>query len=164
MMPPQGTGSAGGGLPGGDYGALLGGGRKRAKDDPAAEVAAIAARLSVEDQASLLKFARFLEQESPPAEPEPVPEPQPIPRPESESVIKAMRRLSATYYMLDRSKLLNETSALMGQHVMQGRPAVEVIDELEVVFRTHYEKAVADDPTRRPVAGEGAGDEGDAAR
>lgn len=164
MIPPQGMGPAGGGLPGSDYGSLLGGGRKKAKDEPAGEIAEIAARLSLEDQASLLKFARFLEQESPPPEPEPVPEPQPIPRPESESVIKAMRRLSATYYMLDRSRLLNETSTLMGQHVMQGRPAVEVIDELEVVFRTHYEKAVAEDPTRRPVAGDDAGDQGDAAQ
>lgn len=51
--------------------------------------------------------------------------------------------------MLDRSKLLNETSALMAQHVMQGRSAVEVIDELEVVFQTHYEKVLAEDPMRQ---------------
>ncbi|WP_019571184.1 hypothetical protein [Thioalkalivibrio sp. ALMg3] len=148
MIPPLGMGNEGG-LSGGDLGSVLGGARKKGREDPAKAIAEIAARLSTEDQASLLKFARFLEQESPAPAPEPVPEPEPIPRPESESVIKAMRRLSATYPMLDRSKLLNETSALMGQHVMQGRPAVEVIDELEGVFRAHYEKAVVQDPARQ---------------
>ncbi|WP_018872174.1 hypothetical protein [Thioalkalivibrio sp. ALJ16] len=147
MIPPLGSDGPGG-LPGGGFGSVLGGARKKDRDDPARAIGEIAARLSAEDQASLLKFARFLEQESPPPAPEPLPEPEPIPRPESESVIKAMRRLSATYHMLDRSKLLNETSALMAQHVMQGREAVEVIDELEVVFRSHYEKAVAQDPAR----------------
>jgi hypothetical protein len=63
-----------------------------------------------------------------------------IPRPEKESVIKAIKRLGATYPMLDRSKMLNETSVLMTQHVISGRDAVEVIDELEVMFRRHYEK------------------------
>ncbi|WP_038053709.1 hypothetical protein [Thioalkalivibrio sp. ALJ1] len=153
MIPPLGPGQKGG-LSGGDLGSVLGGARKKDRDDPAKAIAEIAQRLSAEDQASLLKFARFLEQQSPAPEPEPVPEPESIPRPENESVIKAMRRLSATYHMLDRSKLLNETSALMGQHVMQGRPAVEVIDELEVVFRTHYEKAVAQDPTRQTGGGD----------
>ncbi len=145
MLPPMGSP---GGLGGGDVASALARGKKK-KDDPARELAEIASRLSPEDQASLLKFARFLEQESPAPAPEPVPEPEPIPRPEQESVVKAMRRLSATYHMLDRSKLLNETSALMAQHVMQGRSAVEVIDELEVVFQTHYEKVLAEDPMRQ---------------
>ena len=147
MIPPIGHA---GGLAGGDLGSALAGGRKKKSGkDTATAIAEIAGRLSAEDQASLLKFAQFLEQQSPPREPEPLPEPEPIPRPEQESVVKAMRRLSATYHMLDRSKLLNETSALMAQHVMQGRPAVEVIDELEGVFRTHYDKAVEDDRARR---------------
>lgn len=154
MLPPMGSP---GGMGGGDVASALARGKKK-KDDPARELGEIAARLSPEDQASLLKFARFLEQESPTPAPEPVPEPEPIPRPEQESVIKAMRRLSATYHMLDRSKLLNETSALMAQHVMQGRPAVEVIDELEVVFQSHYEKVVADDPLRQAGSDDPGGD------
>jgi hypothetical protein len=36
--------------------------------------------------------------------------------------------------------MLNETSVLMTQHVISGRDAAEVIDELEVLFRRHYEK------------------------
>jgi hypothetical protein len=62
-----------------------------------------------------------------------------IARPASESVVKAIKRLGATYPMLDRSKMLNETSVLMTQHVMHGRAAGEVIDELEILFRRHYE-------------------------
>jgi hypothetical protein len=67
-------------------------------------------------------------------------EPLDIARPEKESVVKALQRLSATYPMLDRSKMLNETSVLMTQHVIHGRDAVAVIDELEILFRRHYEK------------------------
>ena len=67
-------------------------------------------------------------------------QPQPIPRPESETVVGAIKRLSATFPMLDRAKLLNETSVLVTQHVMRGRDATEVIEELEVLFRRHYEE------------------------
>jgi len=63
-----------------------------------------------------------------------------IPRPAEESVIRAIRRLHATYPMLDPAKLLREASELMTQHVTQGRAAVEVIEELEVLFRAHYER------------------------
>jgi hypothetical protein len=68
-----------------------------------------------------------------------------IPRPDQESVVKAIKRLGATYPMLDRSKMLNETSVLMTQHVIHGRDAVEVIDELEILFRQHYEKYINPD-------------------
>lgn len=69
-----------------------------------------------------------------------VPPPTDIARPEAESVVRAIKRLRATYPMLNPQKLLNETSVLVSQHVMQGRDAVEVIDELEVLFRRHYQK------------------------
>jgi hypothetical protein len=36
--------------------------------------------------------------------------------------------------------MLNETSGLMTEHLMQGRPAPEVIDELEALFRRHYQQ------------------------
>ena len=67
-----------------------------------------------------------------------------IPRPAAESVVRAIKRLRETYPMLDPSKLLNETSVLMSQHVLQGRGKVEVIDELEVLFRRHYERFVGE--------------------
>ena len=67
-------------------------------------------------------------------------EPKPIERPDKESVVKAIKRLSETYYMLQREHLLDQTSSLMMSHVMQGRDAVSVIDELEIVFSEHYER------------------------
>jgi hypothetical protein len=104
-------------------------------------------KLPAADQASLLAFAEFLHSRAgaaplarPPATsaPQPVPDPEPIPRPEQESVVKAVKRLSRTYPMLDKSKMLTDTSALVMQHVVQGRDAIEVIDELEIVFQRHY--------------------------
>lgn len=110
------------------------------------------AHLSPQDQDSVLAFAEFLEQrQSPPSEPESAPVPELIPRPESESVVAAIKRLTASYPMLDRALLLNETSSLMTQHVMQGRPAPEVIDDLEALFRRHYEKRRDDSVTEPPA-------------
>lgn len=93
------------------------------------------------DQQSLLAFAEFLssrENGGVQAVRE-VPQPVAIERPAEESVMKAIKRLMATYPMLERGKLLNDTSMAMSKHVMHGVPAVEVIDELEIVFRRHYE-------------------------
>lgn len=87
---------------------------------------------------ALLEYAEFLAARYGGAKE--VTAPLDIPRPGNESVVKAIKRLGATYPMLDRSKMLNETSILMTQHVIHGRYAVEVIDELEILFRRHYEK------------------------
>ncbi|MGF1644759.1 MAG: Crp/Fnr family transcriptional regulator [Thiotrichales bacterium] len=95
---------------------------------------------------TLLEFAEFLRQRRP-AENRALAEPTPIERPEHESVVKAIQRLTRSYHMLEKSRVLNETASLMAQHVMQGRPAVEVIDELEVIFLTHYEKLREADPS-----------------
>ena len=45
--------------------------------------------------------------------------------------------------MLDKAKMLHESSTLMTQHVMQGRAAADVIDDLEAVFRRYYEEFAA---------------------
>lgn len=66
-----------------------------------------------------------------------------IPRPDQETVIAAIRRLSETYPMLDRTPLLSEASGLMAQHVMHAIPAAQVIDELERVFQTQYQAFLA---------------------
>ena len=98
---------------------------------------------------TLLEFAEFLAARYGQAGPSDTPEqtaaatlPLDIPRPEKESVVKAIKRLATTYPMLDRSKMLNETSTFMTQHIMQGRAAVEVIDELEAMFRSCYERQI----------------------
>lgn len=103
-------------------------------------------KLPATEQASLIAFAEFLFSRSgavpaslfaPPA-PKLIAEPEPIPRPEQESVVKAVKRLAQTYPMLDKSKMLDDTSTLVMQHVIQGRDAAEVIDELEIVFERYY--------------------------
>ena len=91
------------------------------------------------EQKSLLDFAEFLAERAGPAESTVPQEPLDIPRPEEENVVAAMKRLRETYPMLDHSKMLHEASGLMAEHMMQGRPAPEVIDELEVMFVRFYE-------------------------
>jgi len=95
--------------------------------------------LSEARQASVLDYIEFLaSREAEPAS-SPVPQsPQSIPRPDEESVIRAVKRLTQTYPMVDRNALLHETSALVSQHVMHKRPAQEVIDQLESLFQRHY--------------------------
>lgn len=95
--------------------------------------------LSEGKRAGLLDYAEFLLARAP-TEAAPVSQmPQDIARPAQESVVKAIKRLRATYPMLDRAKLIHETSALMSQHLMQGRAASEVINDLEALFQTHYQ-------------------------
>ncbi|MEJ5211976.1 MAG: hypothetical protein WHV61_11195 [Burkholderiales bacterium] len=96
--------------------------------------------LPEQDRATLLAFAEFLAARTP--RPAPPREPLAIPRPAGEKVVQAIRRLRETYPMLDHGKMLNEVSQLMTQHVVHGRPAAEVIDELELLFRAHYERLV----------------------
>ncbi len=86
-----------------------------------------------------VEFAEFLHARSRLETPVPS-EPVPIPAPENESVVKAIKRLSATYPMVDRSRVFNETSSLMMQHVIQGRTASDVIVELETLFRRLYDE------------------------
>ncbi|WP_338032710.1 hypothetical protein [Chromatium okenii] len=99
------------------------------------------AQLSAADRDALLAFAEFLVQrrtiEAPPmVSPD---APVPLPRPTQETVIGAIKRLSQTYPMLDRTALLNETSTLMSAHVIQGRTAESVIDALETLFAQQYQ-------------------------
>ena len=72
------------------------------------------------------------------------PEPRDIVRPDGESVVAAMRRLSETYFMIGKDVLLHDAADLMSEHVMQGRPATEVIDDLERLFEQTYKKMRAD--------------------
>jgi len=101
------------------------------------------AGLSEQDRGALMAFAEFLarraDAEAPADAPDPVVEnPKEIVRPESETVIAAIRRLSESYYMLERKDLLNETSSVMAQHVMNGLPSAAAVDRLEELFREHY--------------------------
>lgn len=106
----------------------------------------IAGQLPETEAATLLAFAEFLLQRSgsdgQPQDPAPIAEPEPIERPAEESVVAAIKRLTATFPMLGRKAMFDDTSTLMLQHMMQGKPASEVIDELEVLFRRRYDELV----------------------
>jgi len=102
-------------------------------------------KLPEAEQKSLLDFAEFLAERTPAVESKVPQEPLDIPRPAEENVVAAMKRLRETYPMIDHSKLLHEASGLMAEHMMQGRPAPEVIDELEAMFLRHYEKQSSHD-------------------
>jgi hypothetical protein len=65
-------------------------------------------------------------------------EPEPIERPASETVVGALKRLSKTYPMLDKSLMLSATSDLVAKHILQGTETAEAIDALEEIFREHY--------------------------
>ena len=98
-------------------------------------------RLGEDQRRTVLAFMEFLEGRG---QPEPGPsarcvEPETLPRPSQESVIKAIKRLRATYPMLDQSKLLDETSRHVTEHLLHGKAATEVIDALELLFLSHYE-------------------------
>jgi predicted DNA-binding protein (UPF0251 family) len=41
--------------------------------------------------------------------------------------------------MVDRAKILHETSSCMTAHLVHGKPAAQVIDELEAMFLRHYQ-------------------------
>jgi len=96
-------------------------------------------QLSASEQETLTAFAEFLSIRTVKTETV-LAVPQLTPRPPKESVVAAIKRLSKSYYMLDKSKMLDETSALMTEHIMRGRAAVEVIDELEKAFSRRYEE------------------------
>lgn len=99
--------------------------------------------LPTQQAAQLLEFADFLQQRHATVISE-IAEPLDIPRPEKESVPSALKRLTKTYPMLSSRLLLDDASKFMTQHLMEGRPSNEVIDDIEVMFRQHYENLIND--------------------
>ncbi len=99
--------------------------------------------LDAKDQSVLIAFAEFLNKrecslENANEQEKPL-KPIHIERPEEESVVAAIKRLSSSYHMLDSDMLLTETSSLMTAHLIHGRSASDVIDELETTFAKKYE-------------------------
>lgn len=93
------------------------------------------------DRSTVLAFAAFLQQRSnTPVPPKEVPPIKLIPRPEHESVVGGIKRLTQSYFMIDKDALMDETSLLMTQHVLKGRPAADVINDLEQMFAHHYQQ------------------------
>ena len=108
-------------------------------------------QLAADEQLTLLAFAEFLASRRSPGavtvsrEPVVVPEPEAIERPAGESVVGALKRLSKTYPMLDKTEMLGATSDLVASNIMQGTDPVAAIDQLETIFRAHYEKLKSGD-------------------
>lgn len=101
--------------------------------------------LSETRQLTLIEFAAFLaDKEAADSAHAPALEPVPIPRPDQENVVLAIKRLRATYPMLDSADMFNEASAQMTRHLMHGVAATEVIDELEQIFLTRYQSGRED--------------------
>jgi len=108
------------------------------------------AELNAANRESLLAFAQFLRDRQGPDDtglPEVPQQPLDIPRPEEESVVGAIRRLARTYPMLNKDELLHASSSLMSSHILHGRPASEVIDELETLFADAYGRYAPDEST-----------------
>ena len=114
-------------------------------------------KLSPQDAYALLRFAAFLAGDQSAAgmnqalgeglvsgAPAAIPQPQLIERPEKERVVDALKRLSAAYPMLEKKQLLDKASSLVAQHVMFGKPAKGVIDEIEILFAEAYKKFVSE--------------------
>lgn len=95
--------------------------------------------LSDEQRDTALAFIEFLNLRKAEAVPAVPQFPLAIPRPAEESVVKALKRLRETYPMLNMDQLLHEASGHMQKHVLQGKPAPEVIDDLEAMFAKHFE-------------------------
>jgi hypothetical protein len=103
-------------------------------------------QLTAADQLTIMDFAEFLAARSSPesmavsSEPLVVAEPEVIERPARESVVAGLKRLSKTYPMLDKTEMLAATSELVATAIMQRTDTIIVVDELEEIFRSHYEK------------------------
>ncbi len=99
------------------------------------------ATLDPEGRRTLLALAEFLVARGAQERPidDAAPElPRDLPRPDSESVVAALKRLRRSYPMLDSAPLLDAAARLVTAHVLHGRAADEVIDELETLFAEAY--------------------------
>lgn len=96
--------------------------------------------LGREQQQTVADFVAFLAGKQESASTLQAAQPVLLPKPEQESVVRAIKRLRASYPMLDQNSLFHETSAHMTEHLLHGKPAAEVINELEIMFSSHYQR------------------------
>ena len=96
-------------------------------------------RMTPTARCTLLDFADYLSRRHPVVAPPVSEQPLPVPRPVEESVIAAIRRLAKTYPMLDSDNIFSAATTLMTRHVMGQQATVEVIDELEAMFKACYD-------------------------
>ena len=100
-----------------------------------------------EDQHALLRYAEFLSVKKREQQSEQqtevnveIDKPELTSPKENESVVGALKRLSESYPMLDKAKMLDQTSILMSDHLVRGRSKEDVIKEFESLFEAQYKK------------------------
>ena len=112
---------------------------KKKPTSSVSQLSAVFEQLSTDRQQSLYDFAQFLLLQQGGSKASAVSQtPLDISRPDAESVVAAIKRLAKTYPMLNREALLHDASTLMSAHVMQGRAANDVIDDLQALFESAY--------------------------
>jgi hypothetical protein len=68
--------------------------------------------------------------------------PSVAPRPTGDNVVQAIRRLNGSYPGLRRAALMQPVGELLSQHMVDGRAAEEVIEDLEALYaRAHADRA-----------------------
>ena len=90
-------------------------------------------------QQSLFDYAEFLQTKGGNMQQD-IGEPVEVPRAENETVVGAIKRLKQTYPMIDSMEVFAVASNLMTEHMVQGRDAEEVINQIEVLFEDTYKK------------------------
>ncbi|MFK5986610.1 MAG: hypothetical protein QM479_14465 [Pseudomonadota bacterium] len=98
-------------------------------------------QLDEAEQSNIVSYAEFLLSKSMESrDPATLEKPQDIKRPEDEKVVMAIKRLSKTYPMINKSGVLDQAAKLMTDHMLHGKEAISVIDELQSLFLAQYEK------------------------
>lgn len=95
--------------------------------------------LDEDRQASLFDYAEFLLSKGGAVQQD-IGKPVEVPKPENETVVGAIKRLKQTYPMIDSMEVFADASDLMTEHMVNGRDAEEVINEIEALFESTYEK------------------------
>jgi hypothetical protein len=106
-----------------------------------AELVDLASRLADDDRRTLLEFARFLAARRDRAAAAPRID---LARPAAETVVQAVKRLNASYPMLERRRLVTRVGVLLSSHMVDGRDAASVIDDLEALYVAAYREAGGD--------------------
>lgn len=96
-------------------------------------------KLDKDQQQSLFDYAEFLQARSGDVQRD-IARPVEIPKPENESVVGAIKRMKQSYPMIDSMEVFAVASNLMTDHMVKGRDADEVINEIEALFEQTYNK------------------------
>jgi hypothetical protein len=95
--------------------------------------------LDKDRQQSLFDYAEFLQAKGGIVRQD-IGKPVDVPRAENETVVGAIKRLKQAYPMIDSMEVFAVASNLMTDHMVKGRDAEEVINEIEVLFEDTYNK------------------------